>query len=130
MGAEEIARAQAEQMRLCQRVDAFLREVDLLICPTAPVPPFPIDQPTCEEIDGRRQETYIAWLALTYALTVAGVPVCALPCGLDPTGMPFGIQVAARRGADRFLLGAARAIERALAADPETVRPIPPAAGG
>ncbi len=75
-------------------------------------------------------DSYIAWVAITYALTLSGAAVCVLPCGRDPTGTPFGVQLVAPRGADRFLLGAATALERLFAADPELARPIPPAAAG
>jgi Asp-tRNA(Asn)/Glu-tRNA(Gln) amidotransferase A subunit family amidase len=51
--------------------------------------------------------------------------VCVLPCGLDATGMPLGIQVVGPRGTDRFVLGAARVLEQLLARDVELKRPQP-----
>jgi Asp-tRNA(Asn)/Glu-tRNA(Gln) amidotransferase A subunit family amidase len=42
--------------------------------------------------------------------------------------MPFGIQLIGPPGADARLLEAAHALESVLAANPETARPIPPAA--
>jgi amidase len=50
---------------------------------------------------------------------------CVLPCGLDEQGMPFGIQVLGAPGRDRQVLEIAAALERQLAARPETRRPLP-----
>jgi len=69
--------------------------------------------------------TYFHWLALSYGLTLTGHPVCVIPCGVDRLGLPFGIQIAGRRGADRFVLGVAHALEQVLAGNPATARPIP-----
>jgi Asp-tRNA(Asn)/Glu-tRNA(Gln) amidotransferase A subunit family amidase len=56
---------------------------------------------------------------------VVGHPVTALPCGRDRNGTPFGIQLVGANFADRFLLGAAQALEKAFAADPVLARPVP-----
>ena len=69
--------------------------------------------------------TYMRWLAITYGLTMAIPSVCCLPCGVDPLGMPFGIQVAGPNGADALVLEVAHSLERVLAENPETARPVP-----
>ncbi|MEO1162013.1 MAG: amidase, partial [Pseudomonadota bacterium] len=65
------------------------------------------------------------WLALSYALTMALPAACALPCGVDHLGMPFGIQVVGPNGSDALVLEVAHSLEQVLAADPETARPAP-----
>jgi Asp-tRNA(Asn)/Glu-tRNA(Gln) amidotransferase A subunit family amidase len=64
------------------------------------------------------------WLAITYAPTMAFGTVALLPCGVDDLGLPFGIQIAGPAGADRKVLEVALALERVLAADPVTARPM------
>jgi Asp-tRNA(Asn)/Glu-tRNA(Gln) amidotransferase A subunit family amidase len=122
----DVARAHVEQTKLYNRVLAFFREVDVLICPAASVSPFPHAQLFVEEIDGERMPTYMRWLAITYALTTALCCAAAIPCGLDHAGMPFGIQVIGPNGADARVLEVAHALEQVLAADRETARPVPP----
>jgi Asp-tRNA(Asn)/Glu-tRNA(Gln) amidotransferase A subunit family amidase len=78
-----------------------------------------------EQIDGERMPTYMRWLAITYAPTTALCCVAAIPCGLDHTGLPFGIQVIGPNGADAKVLEIAHALEQALARDKETARPVP-----
>jgi aspartyl-tRNA(Asn)/glutamyl-tRNA(Gln) amidotransferase subunit A len=44
------------------------------------------------------------------------LPAISIPCGTDSRGLPFGLQIIARRGQDRTLLRAARQIEALLQA--------------
>jgi Asp-tRNA(Asn)/Glu-tRNA(Gln) amidotransferase A subunit family amidase len=104
---------------------AFFDKYDALICPGASVPPFPHDQLFVEEINGEKMPTYMRWLAISYAPTMAMGQGALLPCGVDELGLPFGIQVLGPRGGDRKILEIARALEPVLAADPATARPLP-----
>lgn len=121
----DVGRGMVEQHKLMKRVIAFFEGFDVLITPTASVSPFPHAQLFVEEIDGERMPTYMRWLALAYAPTMALCCSCAIPCGRDDKGLPFGIQVIGRRGADLEVLAIAAALEAALADDPETARPVP-----
>ena len=121
----DVGRGMAEQHKLMQRVNAFFEDWDVLIAPTASVSPFPHAQLFVEEIDGERMPTYMRWLALAYAPTMALCCACNVPTGRDDKGLPFGIQVIGRRGSDLGVLQAAAAIEAAFAGDPATARPVP-----
>lgn len=123
--AAEIGRGFVEQHKLVKRVLDFFDEHDVLITPTASVSPFPHEQLFVEEIDGEKMPTYMRWLALAYAPTMALCCSCALPCGRDENGMPFGIQIIGPRGADLLVLQIAAALEAEMASDPETARPLP-----
>jgi Asp-tRNA(Asn)/Glu-tRNA(Gln) amidotransferase A subunit family amidase len=121
----DVARAHVEQTKLYRRVLDFFREVDVLICPAASVSPFPHAKRFVEEIDGEPMPHYMRWLAITYAPTTALCCAAAIPCGLDYAGMPFGLQVIGPNGADARVLQVAHALERVLAADQATARPVP-----
>jgi amidase len=121
----DVSRAHVEQTRLYKRVLAFFADVDVLICPAASVSPFPHAQLYVEEINGERMPTYMRWLAITYAPTMALCCAAAIPCGLDHAGMPFGLQVIGPNGADARVLEVAHALEQVLARDPATARPVP-----
>ncbi|MFM8354988.1 MAG: amidase [Gammaproteobacteria bacterium] len=120
-----IALARRQQMALYQTFAALFDDIDLLVCPGVSVAPFPWTSLNPESIDGEPVTNYMAWLALTAALTVVGHPVVALPCGRDPDGLPFGVQVVGPAYGDHDLLAAAQALELAFAADPELARPVP-----
>jgi len=51
----------------------------------------------------------------TAVFNVTGDPALVLPCGWDADGLPFGIQLSGRLGADLPLLEAASLVEQALA---------------
>jgi len=121
----DVAKAHVEQTLLAKRFLAFFTEVDVLICPAASVSPFPHEQLFVEEINGERMATYMRWLAITYAPTMALACAVALPCGVDHLGMPFGIQVIGPPGGDAHVLEVAHALEEVLAEDAETARPAP-----
>lgn len=125
MTVEEIAWAHKEQTAIYRSFQKFFDGVDVLICPGVPIPPFPVDQRAPDEINGVKMEHYISASAITSWLTLTGHPVVALPCGLDDTGTPFGIQIVGRRHTDRHLLGIAHALEQIFAVNPKLARPRP-----
>jgi amidase len=122
----DVSRAHVEQTKLYKRVLAFFKDVDVLIAPAASVSPFPHTQLFVEAINGETMPTYMRWLAITYAPTVALCCAAAVPCGVDHLGMPFGIQVIGPNGADARVLQVAHALEQVLARDKDTARPLPP----
>ncbi|HEV2673991.1 MAG TPA: amidase family protein [Aliidongia sp.] len=119
------AKAHAEQTKLYRRFQYLFEDIDLLICPTAAVSPFPHAEWHPTAINGEPLEHYFQWIALTYGLTLTGHPVVALPCGIDHKGLPFGIQIVGKRRGDAQVLAAALAIERAFATRPKLARPVP-----
>src|SRR6476646_5652419 len=122
---DDLNRARAEQTALCKRFLAFFKEVDVLICPAASVSPFPLSQLCIEEINGNRMSTYMSWLALVYAPTMALACAATLPCGVDHVGLPFGIQVIGPNGSDAHVLQIAHALEQVLSQHEATSRPLP-----
>jgi Asp-tRNA(Asn)/Glu-tRNA(Gln) amidotransferase A subunit family amidase len=52
--------------------------------------------------------------AMNLPWTHAGVPAVSIPAGLASNGLPLGLQVAARFGADEALLGWAERLASAL----------------
>jgi amidase len=121
----DVAWANVEQSKIYKRFLALFDEIDVLICPIAAVSPFPHADPFVGEINGEKMPTYMRWLSLTYALTMALPAVAAIPCGLDHNGMPFGIQVVGPNGSDALVLEVAHALEQVLAQNKETARPVP-----
>jgi amidase len=123
--ARDIAWAYVEQSKLYKRFLAFFEEVDVLICPAAAVSPFAHAQPYVDRINGETLPTYTRWLAITYALTTGIAAAAVIPCGADPFGMPFGIQIVGPNGSDSHVLEVAHALEQVLADEPATARPMP-----
>ncbi len=125
MSLKDCAWAQAEQTRLIKRFQRAYDDYDLILSPTTPVSPFPWTEPYARTVQGKPQENYYRWLALTYIITLTTHPALTLPCGLDSHGMPFGLQIVGRFRGDRDVLAAAQGMEQAFAGIAELQRPRP-----
>jgi Asp-tRNA(Asn)/Glu-tRNA(Gln) amidotransferase A subunit family amidase len=121
----DVARGMEMQTALYQRWQIFFAGCDVLITPSITISPRSWRELYPAEIDDRATRTYFHWLALAYAVTLAGHPAVSLPVGLDHHGMPFGLQIVGPRGGDAFVLSVAAALETMLAADARTARPVP-----
>ncbi|CAH2911680.1 MAG: putative amidase Psyr_2260 [uncultured Paraburkholderia sp.] len=59
------------------RAESFVAGLyDVILSPTTPVSPFPWQQLYAAQIDGREQDNYYRWLALTYVVTSRRTPPC------------------------------------------------------
>ncbi len=125
MSLADVAAAEVAHTELYRRTEAFFGEFDLLIAPVTPISPFPWAQLYLEEINGEKLPNYFSWLAHTFGITLTTCPAASIPLGLDEKGMPFGLQVIGPAKDDGFVLGAAHAIERAVARNPDLMRPVP-----
>jgi Asp-tRNA(Asn)/Glu-tRNA(Gln) amidotransferase A subunit family amidase len=125
LSPDDVSRAHVEQNVLYKRFLAFFEEVDVLICPAASVSPFPHSQLFVEAVNGERMHTYMRWLTLGYAPTMAMACAAVVPCGVDHLGLPFGIQVIGPNGSDARVLQIAHALEQVLGQNAATSRPLP-----
>jgi amidase len=125
MTLADSAWAQAEQTRIFTRFQSAFEKFDVIVSPTTPVSPFPWRELYAAQINGRAQENYYRWLALTYVVTLTTHPAVSLPCGVDHADMPFGLQIVGPFHGDLKTLSVARAMERAFDNDSMMRRPRP-----
>jgi amidase len=108
--SSEIARGDRLRTDLFHRVRQFMERYDLILTPTAAVPPFPVEMRSGpEEINGVRMTNYIQWALLTYAFTVINAPAISVPCGFTRDGLPVGLQIVGHRLREDLVLEAAAA---------------------
>ncbi|MDN5925502.1 MAG: amidase [Hyphomicrobiales bacterium] len=92
-------------------LETTLRDVDVLLIPTVGIPvPF-IDE-TDEAKLGPLPELIGSMTRWTRWLNYLGVPALSVPCGEDANGMPIGMQLVGRPGAEFRLLTLAAQFER------------------
>lgn len=123
--ASDVGWALVEQARIMRNFIDLFDEVDVLICPAASVSPFPHEQLYVDEINGEKMPTYMRWLAISYAPTMAMACSAVIPCGVDHKGMPFGLQVMAPGGKDALVLAVSHALEQYFADKADLMRPVP-----
>jgi len=108
---EALFEAERNRWNLYHQMSEFFKTHDLLICPSASIPAFPVDMNYVTEIDGKPCETYIDWFAITFALTMTSCPVISIPCGFTEEGLPVGIQIMGRPRGEASLLKNAKWFE-------------------
>jgi amidase len=76
------------------------------------VPPFPVEQNYPDSIAGKPMQTYVDWIAPTFVLSLTGLPVASVPCGLDEGGLPVGLQIVGRPFGEEAVLALAAEVQR------------------
>ncbi len=104
-------------------IEGVFARCDLLLTPV-----FEHATPLLADCDparpGAMRESLARFGRCTRPFSYLGFPALALPCGFQPDGMPAGLQLVARPGAEALLLAAGEAYQRAT----DWHRRAPPAA--
>lgn len=130
-GIEGVGKAlgQAELVRgrIWHRFQELFTRYDHLLTPTMAVAPFPVEQNYPETVAGKKMQTYVDWLAPTFVLSLTGLPVASVPCGLDPDGMPVGLQLVGPPEGEEAVLALARVVQEQnpIGSPPIAALPIP-----
>lgn len=91
-------------------VELGFQAVDVVVTPTAPILAPEMAALLQEPRELRRKET--ALLRNTRPFNLLGVPTVSVPCGFSREGLPIGLQISARPGADALALAIAERYER------------------
>lgn len=111
MSGVEFADRMMRMRRLATRVGRSLANVDGVVSPTVPIPP-----PKLSEVanwDSYRTHNF-QMIRYTCVANILDLPALSVPVALDSAGLPVGLQVMARAGADQELLQIGGTIERVL----------------
>ncbi|MBR9842796.1 MAG: amidase [Rhodobacteraceae bacterium] len=113
LDAMAITRAGAARARWFEKAAELFETYDVLALPTAQVWPFPVEWRWPEAIGGQAMDTYHRWMEVVVPASLAGLPAISVPVGFGDNGLPMGMQLIARKGADRALLEIAQAYHAA-----------------
>ncbi len=111
---EDLGAAEQARSKLWNLFRDFFKKYDHLLTPCMAVPPFPVEQNYPETIAGKKMETYVDWIAPTFVLSLTGLPVASVPCGLDTNGLPVGMQVVGKPLGEEAVLTFAKLIQEAF----------------
>jgi amidase len=100
-------------LSLVTRILDVLGDVDLWVLPTVPQPPPRVGEHRNDapEAAFRALAQYGAFTAM---FNLTGQPAVSVPAGLNPEGVPIGVQIAGRMGGDGTVLAVARQLEEAM----------------
>ena len=93
--------------------ERVFEEVDVVVTPTLPGPPAPIETLMLELPSGVTSPE-LAYLRTNAPMNLGGVPALSLPCGELGGDLTTNLTLTAARGSDEAALAAGRALERAL----------------
>jgi amidase len=111
--ALDLAAAEQRREQVFQRFRELFERYDLLLTPVAPVSPFPVEINFPSEINGRKLESYVDWIAPTFLITLVSLPAGSVPAGLTRDRLPVGLQVVAPRFEEPRILSVMKLVQRA-----------------
>lgn len=109
----DVAAAHQVSHRMRATLRAALDRYGIIATPTTPCPAWRADLSAPEAIAGKPAGPR-DHAAFTPQVNHAGVPALSLPCGVDGTGLPLGLQLIGGAGCDGALIGAALQLETLL----------------
>ncbi|MGW6659673.1 amidase [Rhodococcus sp. NPDC055024] len=111
ISAETYAGALAEQQRIRRRFSEAMDGLDLVVSVTTAHPPPLLG----EESTGGAE--------LQQLFNLVGAPAISVPCGVTSVGLPVGMQIAGRVGADDLVLGLATRYQERVGPPPLPPQP-------
>ncbi len=123
LSAEAVHAASVIRSRWYATAARLFQTYDALVLPSAQVWPFPAEWRWPQTINGHTMDTYHRWMEVVIPVSLAGLPAIALPAGFGATGLPMGMQLFGRAGADAEILAMGQAYH--LATDWPGQRPPP-----
>lgn len=110
MDLESFVEAERQRDLLAHRMRVFHETYDLLLTPTAIVPPFGIEHAFPPDWDLERAWV---WELPTFPFNFSRQPAATVPCGFTDAGLPVGLQIVGPIYEDARTLRAARAYQEA-----------------
>ena len=104
LSAMEVHRASVVRSDWFRAATQLFERYDALVLPTAQVWPFDGAMEYPGEIAGTAMDTYHRWMEVVVPVSLIGLPCLAMPAGFGAAGLPMGIQLFGRQGADADLL--------------------------
>ncbi len=113
LGRSALDLASADRVRhgLWEQFRTLFGRFDYLLTPCTPTDPFPVEDGYPRQINGRQLQTYYDWLAPMSVLSLTGLPVASVPCGLSAQGLPVGMQIAGQPNDEEGVLALASLVQ-------------------
>lgn len=104
--------SQLSQLRAT--VAEFFNRYDLMVMPATAVTAFPLRQPPTRIGSTNVEPGWTTAMPFSALWNMTGAPTASLPCGLTSAGLPVGLMIVGRLGAEVDVLRASAALEMAM----------------
>lgn len=101
-----------ERDRLRETLLQWMETTPLLICPVGATPAYPHEAHKVT-VDGQTINTFRSF-SYSQTFNVYDLPSVSIPAGRSPEGLPIGVQIVGRPGAELTVLAAAEIVEKRL----------------
>lgn len=108
----DLARAEQTRQAVFHRFRTLFERYDLLLTPAAPVKPYPVTQNFPAELNGRKFENYVDWIAPAFLVTLVSLPAGSVPAGMTQDGLPVGLQIVGARFEEPRILSVAKIVSQ------------------
>lgn len=126
-GALAVDYVDAQRLRgamLREALATTFRDIDVLLTPAVPIPP-PLYTEVADAADPEAWRKITLLAHATQPASFLGLPALAVPIALSPGGLPIGLQLIGRPGAERQLFQAGLPLEQAFHATGATPTATP-----
>ncbi|QQG41224.1 MAG: Asp-tRNA(Asn)/Glu-tRNA(Gln) amidotransferase subunit GatA [Candidatus Woesebacteria bacterium] len=106
-------KAMKVRSKIISEVDKVFDEVDALIAPVAPTPPFKLGDKVSDPLTMYLTDVYAA------TANLCGIPSLALPSGFSKLGLPLGFQLMGPRFSENNLFELGKTCHRAMSYEPK-----------
>src|SRR4051794_2362797 len=107
----DLAKAEETRARVFHRFSELFDRYDILLTPAAPVRPYPVTMNFPREINGRKFDNYVDWIAPAFLVTLVSLPAGSVPAGVSRDGLPVGLQIVAPRFEEPKILSIAKLVQ-------------------
>lgn len=121
--AGDYLRAQRARTMMRDAWATMFRQVDVVAAPAVPMTAAAAGQESVEWADGTVEAVSDSYVRLSAPANITGIPALTLPVGLDPAGLPIGMQLMGRPLHEATVLRVGRAYE-VTGADAGRLAPI------
>jgi amidase len=111
LSVRDTACAENVREKVWRRFRDLFGRFDFLLTPAAPVPPYPVEKNFPDEINGKKLENYIDWIAPAFLITLVGFPAGSVPAGKSKSGLPVGLQIIGPRFSEPNILRLAKLVQ-------------------
>ncbi|MEA2936101.1 MAG: aspartyl-tRNA(Asn)/glutamyl-tRNA(Gln) amidotransferase subunit [Variibacter sp.] len=98
-----------ERYAFRERARLFFEKYDILVSPVLPVSSLDVGLNIPKHLTDRN---LVSWIYYTYPFNLTGQPAASVCAGLDPSGMPIGLQIVGRALGEYDVVRVAAAYER------------------
>jgi len=110
--AMDFTEAYKTRQKVNNKMRKFMEDYDILLTPTLAVPPFDVNIPGRETIEGRDIDIF-HWLKFCFTINLTGQPAATIPAGWTDDGLPIGLQIVGNHLDDETVIEASSAYQEA-----------------